>query len=185
MNWLDQSRGPPIPIIKKHMDSTRRVSSDVVLGREVVIVGFCNLYGCEIGDGTKVGAFVEIQRGAKIGARCKISSHTFICDGVTIEDGVFVGHHVTFTNDRNPQALNDQGALKTDTDWKCGKTIVRSGASIGSGSTVLSGIVIGEGALVGAGSVVTKDIPPGMIVAGNPARPITHKNDADDHRTIP
>lgn len=152
------------------MDSTLRVLSDVVLGKGVKIVGFCNLYGCEIGDDTRIGTFVEIQKGARIGARCKISSHTFICEGVTLEDGVFVGHSVTFVNDRHPRALNALGQLQTESDWQCQHTLVKWGSSIGSGTTVLGGVTIGENAMIGAGSVVTKDVPAGATVAGNPAR---------------
>lgn len=154
------------------MDTTLRVSPDVILGRDVKLIGFCNLYGCEIGDETRIGTFVEIQKGAKIGARCKISSHSFICEGVTIEDGVFIGHGVMFVNDRRPKALNPDGSLQTDADWECQRTHVGRGASIGSGATLLGGITIGEDALVGAGSVVTKDVPAGSTVAGNPARVI-------------
>ena len=154
------------------MDPTLRVSSDVVLGRGVKLHGFCNLYGCEIGAETKVGTFVEVQKGAKIGARCKISSHTFICEGVTIEDGVFIGHGVTFINDRYPSATNETGRLQSETDWECQQTVVKRGASIGSGSTILGGITIGEHALIGAGSVVTKDVPAHATVAGNPAQPL-------------
>jgi acetyltransferase-like isoleucine patch superfamily enzyme len=131
---------------------------------------FINLYGCEIGDDVKIGPFVEIQKGAKIGSRCKISSHTFICEGVTLEEGVFVGHGVTFTNDRHPRATNRQGELQTEADWECIPTLVKRGASIGSGATVLCGITIGENAMIGAGSVVTRDVPAGTVVAGNPAR---------------
>jgi acetyltransferase-like isoleucine patch superfamily enzyme len=148
----------------------QRIAPDVKLGRNVRIHGFVNLYGCEIGEETRIGTFVEIQKGARIGARCKISSHTFICEGVTIEAGVFVGHGVTFINDRHPSAINSDGKLKTESDWHCQKTLVKSGAAIGSGTTLLGGITIGENALVGAGSVVTKDVPPNTIVAGNPAR---------------
>jgi UDP-2-acetamido-3-amino-2,3-dideoxy-glucuronate N-acetyltransferase len=148
----------------------QRIAPDVKLGRDVRIYGFVNLYGCEIGDETRIGTFVEIQKGAKIGARCKISSHTFICEGVTIESGVFVGHGVTFINDRFPQAINAMGQLKTESDWECQKTLVRRGAAIGSGATLLGGITIGENAMVGAGSVVTKDVPANSTVAGNPAR---------------
>lgn len=146
------------------------IAPDVKLGRDVRIFGFVNLYGCEIGDETKIGTFVEIQKGAKIGARCKISSHTFICEGVTIESGVFIGHGVTFINDRIPRATNPDGRLQTDADWQCQTTLVKTGASIGSGSTVLGGVVIGENAVVGAGSVVTRDVAADAIVAGNPAR---------------
>jgi UDP-2-acetamido-3-amino-2,3-dideoxy-glucuronate N-acetyltransferase len=146
------------------------IASDVKLGRDVKIFDFVNLYGCEIGDETKIGTFVEIQRGAKIGRRVKVSSHTFICEGVEVEDHVFIGHGVTFINDRYPRAVSSAGELQTDRDWKVVPTIVRRGASIGSGSTILCGIEIGQDAIVGAGSVVTRDVPAGTIVAGNPAR---------------
>jgi acetyltransferase-like isoleucine patch superfamily enzyme len=146
------------------------IAPDVKLGRDVRIYKFVNLYGCEIGDETKIGTFVEIQKGAKVGARCKISSHTFVCEGVTIESGVFVGHGVTFINDRYPRATNAAGELQTESDWACQKTLVKAGASIGSGATVLGGVTIGENAVVGAGSVVTRDIPPNTVAAGNPAR---------------
>lgn len=134
------------------------------------IYGFVNLYGCEIGDETRIGAFVEIQKGAKVGDNCKISSHTFICEGVTIESEVFVGHGVTFINDRYPHATNAAGHLQSEADWNCQSTLVKRGASIGSGATLLGGITIGENAIVGAGSVVTKDVPANAIVAGNPAK---------------
>ena len=136
------------------------------------MAAFVNLYGCEIGDDVKIGTFVEIQKGAKIGKRCKISSHSFICEGVTLEDEVFVGHSVTFTNDRYPCATNGSGRLQTEADWVCIPTLVKRGASIGSGATLLCGITIGENAIVGAGSVVTRDVPSNTIVAGNPARVI-------------
>lgn len=139
------------------------------LGKNVRLHAFINLYGCEIGDDVKVGTFVEIQKGVKIGNRCKISSHTFICEGVTLEDEVFVGHNVTFINDRYPRATAG-GRLQTEADWKCVPTLVKRGASIGSGATLLCGITIGERAMVGAGSVVTRDVPAGAVVAGNPAR---------------
>jgi UDP-2-acetamido-3-amino-2,3-dideoxy-glucuronate N-acetyltransferase len=148
----------------------KRISPDVRLGRDVQIFAFVNLYGCEIGDQTKIGTFVEVQKGARIGARCKISSHTFICEGVTIESEVFIGHGVTFINDRYPRATSTFGELKTDDDWNCQSTLVKRGASIGSGATLLGGITIGENAIIGAGSVVTKDVPPNTIVAGNPAK---------------
>ena len=148
----------------------QRIAPDVKLGRNVRIHGFVNLYGCEIGDETLIGTFVEIQKGAKIGGNCKISSHTFICEGVTIESGVFVGHGVTFINDRYPRATNAAGQLQSEADWSCQSTLVKRGASIGSGVTLLGGITIGENAIVGAGSVVTNDVPPDTIVAGNPAR---------------
>ena len=146
------------------------IASDVKLGRDVKIFEFVNLYGCEIGDETKIGTFVEIQRGVKIGRRVKVSSHTFICEGVEVEDHVFIGHGVTFINDRYPRAVSSAGELQTDRDWKVVPTIVRRGASIGSGSTILCGIEIGQDAIVGAGSVVTRDVPAGTIVVGNPAR---------------
>jgi UDP-2-acetamido-3-amino-2,3-dideoxy-glucuronate N-acetyltransferase len=146
------------------------IAPDVKLGRDVRIYGFVNLYGCEIGDETRIGAFVEIQKGAKIGARCKISSHAFICEGVTIEPEVFVGHGVIFINDRYPRATSVIGRLKTDRDWDCETTLIKRGASIGSGSTLLGGITVGENAIIGAGSVVTKDVPANTIVAGNPAK---------------
>lgn len=148
----------------------QQIALDVKLGRNVRIFGFTNLYGCEIGDDVKIGTFVEIQKGSKVGNQCKISSHSFLCEGVTLEDGVFIGHGVTFTNDRFPRATNDSGQLQGEADWKCVKTLVKRGASIGSGSTLLCGITIGENALVGAGSVVTKDVAPNTTVAGNPAR---------------
>ena len=148
------------------------IANDVKLGRDVQIHGFVNLYGCEIGDETKIGTFVEIQKGAKIGARCKISSHTFICEGVTIESGVFVGHGVTFINDRYPRATNQNGELQSEADWHCQRTLVKQNASIGSGVTLLGGVTVGENAIVGAGSVVTKDVPSDVTVAGNPARAV-------------
>lgn len=150
----------------------KRIAPDVKLGKNVRIYDFTNLYGCEIGDDVKVGTFVEIQKGAKIGNRCKISSHSFVCEGVTLEDEVFVGHNVTFVNDRYPRATDGAGRLQTEADWVCTRTLVKRCASIGSGATVLCGITIGENAMVGAGSVVTKDVPPGAVVAGNPARVI-------------
>ena len=146
------------------------IAPDVKLGRNVRLQAFINLYGCEIGDETKIGTFVEVQKGAKIGQRCKISSHTFICEGVIIESEVFVGHGVTFINDRYPRATTQSGELQTDADWTCQATVVKQGASIGSGATLLGGIVIGAKAIVGAGSVVTTDVPPGATVAGNPAK---------------
>jgi len=148
----------------------RNIASDVVLGKDVRIFDFTNLYGCEIGDETKIGTFVEIQKGARIGRRCKISTHTFICEGVTIEDEVMVGHGVMFTNDPYPRSVTSDGKLQTEEDWVCVPTRVCKGASIGSGATVLCGITIGARAIVGAGSVVTRDVPPGSIVAGCPAR---------------
>lgn len=150
--------------------SLRCIAPDVRLGKNVRIYSFTNLYGCEIGDDVKIGTFVEIQKGAKIGNRCKVSSHSFVCEGVTLEDDVFIGHHVVFTNDRYPQATNAGGQLQTEADWVCLPTLVKRGASIGSGAVLLCGITIGENALVGAGSVVTRDVPAGAVVAGNPAR---------------
>jgi acetyltransferase-like isoleucine patch superfamily enzyme len=148
----------------------RCIAPDVKLGKDVKLAQFVNLYGCEIGDETKIGAFVEVQKNASIGARCKISSHTFVCEGVTIEDNVFVGHNVAFINDSYPRATAENGGLQTEKDWKVEKTLVRRGASIGSGATILANVTIGENALVGAGSVVTKDVPADTVVAGNPAR---------------
>ena len=152
------------------MNEFQCIAPDVKLGRGVKLSKFINLYGCEVGDETKIGAFVEIQKNASVGKLCKISSHTFICEGVTIEDNVFVGHGVTFINDSYPRATNPDGSLQTETDWKVEKTLVKKGASIGSGSTVLSKVTIGENAIVGAGSVVTRDVPANSVVAGNPAR---------------
>jgi UDP-2-acetamido-3-amino-2,3-dideoxy-glucuronate N-acetyltransferase len=146
------------------------VADDVRLGRDVRLGKFINLYGCSVGDETKIGAFVEVQKNATIGRRCKISSHTFICEGVTIEDHVFVGHGVTFINDMYPRATTASGDLQTESDWSVAPTRVRAGASIGSGATILANVVVGEGAIVGAGSVVTRDVPPRAVVAGNPAR---------------
>src|ERR1700683_3271425 len=145
------------------------VSDNVKLGKGVRLSKFINLYGCEVGDDTKIGAFVEIQKNARIGNRCKISSHTFVCEGVTIEDEVFVGHGVTFINDSYPRATTD-GQLQTETDWRVEATLIKKGASIGSGATILSRVTVGENAIVGAGSVVTRDVPANAIVAGNPAR---------------
>lgn len=153
---------PPSPL--------QRIAPDVRLGKNVRLHGFVNLYGCEIGDDVKIGTFVEIQKGVKIGNRCKISSHTFICEGVTLEDEVFIGHNVVFTNDLHPRATNADGQMQTDADWSCLPTLVKRRASIGSGVTLLCGITIGENAMIGAGSVVTKDVPPGAIAVGNPAR---------------
>jgi len=152
------------------MDPYLAIAPDVKLGKNVKLSKFINLYGCEIGDDTKIGAFVEIQKNATVGSNCKVSSHTFICEGVSIEDGVFIGHSVTFINDSYPRATAEGGRLQTEADWKVEKTIVKKGASIGSGSTILSNVTIGENAIVGAGSVVTKDVPANAIVAGNPAK---------------
>src|SRR6478609_4947592 len=146
------------------------IAPDVKLGKDVKLSSFINLYGCEVGDETKIGAFVEIQKNAAVGKRCKISSHTFICEGVTIHDRVFIGHGVTFINDSYPRAATEDGQLQTEQDWNVEPTLVKEGASIGSGSTILSNVVIGEHAIVGAGSVVTRDVPAHTIVAGNPAR---------------
>jgi acetyltransferase-like isoleucine patch superfamily enzyme len=146
------------------------ISEDVKLGTDVRLSKFINLYGCTIGDNTKIGAFVEVQKNATIGKNCKISSHTFICEGVTIEDDVFIGHGVTFINDTYPRATAQDGRLQTEADWAVEPTLVKRGASIGSGSTILAKVTIGEKAIIGAGSVVTKDVPAGAIAAGNPAR---------------
>jgi acetyltransferase-like isoleucine patch superfamily enzyme len=156
----------------------KQIAPDVILGPNVMIYDFVNLYGCEIGEQTRIGTFVEIQKGVTIGKRCKISSHTFICEGVHIEDEVFVGHNVTFINDPYPRATTVTGDLQTDEDWICVPTVVRRRASIGSSATILSGVTIGENAIVGAGSVVTRDVPTGVIVAGNPARIIRQIKEA-------
>jgi acetyltransferase-like isoleucine patch superfamily enzyme len=150
------------------------IAPDVKLGKDVKLSKFINLYGCQIGDNTKIGAFVEVQKNAIIGKNCKISSHTFICEGVTIEDDAFIGHSVTFINDSYPRATTGGGQLQTETDWKVERTIVKKGASIGSGSTILANLTIGENAIVGAGSVVTKNVPANAIVAGNPAKVLRH-----------
>ena len=152
------------------MNTYNAISDDVKLGTDVRLSRFINLYGCEIGDETKIGAFVEIQKNAIIGKRCKISSHTFICEGVVIEDNVFIGHGVMFTNDTYPRATRQDGSLQTEADWKVEPSVIRKGASVGSGATILCNITIGENAIVGAGSVVTKDVPCNAIVAGNPAQ---------------
>ncbi len=152
------------------MEQFNRIASDVRLGEGVEIFGFVNLYGCTIGDGTRIGCFVEIQKHVAVGRRCKISSHTFVCEGVTIEDEVFIGHHVCFTNDLLPRACRADGALQAERDWVVVPTRVQRRSSIGSGATILAGITIGEGAIVGAGAVVTHDVPPRTIVIGNPAR---------------
>jgi acetyltransferase-like isoleucine patch superfamily enzyme len=148
----------------------QKIAPNVKFGEGVKVYDFVNLYGCEIGDQTKVGTFVEIQKGVKVGRNCKISSHTFICEGVTIEDDVFIGHNVTFINDMYPRSTVEGGGLQTEADWVCIPTLIMKGASIGSSATILAGVTVGEKAIVGAGSVVTKDVPPGAIVAGNPAR---------------
>jgi acetyltransferase-like isoleucine patch superfamily enzyme len=155
----------------------RSIAEDVKIGKGVKLSKFINLYGCAVGDNTKIGAFVEIQKNAAVGKNCKISSHTFICEGVTIEDDVFVGHSVTFINDSYPRATAKNGTLQTEADWIVEPTRVKKGASIGSGSTILANVTIGERAIVGAGSVVTKDVPPGSIVAGNPAKILRRLND--------
>ena len=151
------------------MDSYLCIAPDVKLGPEVKLAKFINLYGCEVGEHTKIGAFVEIQKNSVVGKNCKISSHTFICEGVTIEDGVFIGHGVTFINDSYPRATTADGQLQTEADWAVERTVVKKGASVGSGATILSNVTIGENAIVGAGSMVTKDVPANTIVAGNPA----------------
>jgi acetyltransferase-like isoleucine patch superfamily enzyme len=152
------------------MSSFNCIADDVRLGTGVSLSTFINLYGCEVGDNTKIGAFVEIQKNASVGKNCKISSHTFICEGVVLEDNVFVGHGVTFINDMYPRAVSAEGKLQTEADWTVGRTIVQKGASLGSGCTILSNVCVGENAIVGAGSVITRDVPPNSIVAGNPAR---------------
>jgi len=150
----------------------QNIAPDVKLGKDVKIFDFVNLYGCEIGDGSKIGTFVEIQKGVKVGKNVKISTHTFICEGVTIEDNVFIGHNVSFINDKYPRSTNPDGSMQTEADWKVVPTLVKRGASVGTSSTILCGVTIGENAIVGAGSVVTKDVPPNTIVAGVPARVI-------------
>lgn len=160
------------------------IAPDVKLGREVKLSKFINLYGCEIGDETKIGAFVEIQKNAKIGKRCKISSHSFICEGVTVEDGVFIGHGVTFINDSYPRATTSEGIPQTESDWKVEPTLIKKGASIGSGSTILSRVTIGENAIIGAGSVVTSDVPPDAIFAGNPAKLLRYLTSSQAQPTL-
>jgi acetyltransferase-like isoleucine patch superfamily enzyme len=164
-------------------DRYHSISDDVRLGKNVRLSKFINLYGCSIGDNTKIGAFVEVQKNAVIGSNCKISSHTFICEGVIIKDNVFIGHNVTFINDTYPRATNPDGSLQTDADWSVEPTTVQNGASIGSSSTILSNVTIGENSIVGAGSVVTKDVPPDTIVAGNPAK-IIRKINENKHDSV-
>ena len=166
------------------MSTFNFIADDVKLGANVRLSKFINLYGCEIGDETKIGAFVEIQKNAKIGSRCKISSHSFICEGVTIEDNVFVGHGVMFTNDSYPRATTANGGLQTEADWKVEKTLVKRGASIGTGSTILPNVSIGENAIVGAGSVITRDVPTNAVVAGNPARVLRYLQTAEKNEPL-
>jgi acetyltransferase-like isoleucine patch superfamily enzyme len=165
----------PLRIVEPEMiNGYLCIAPDVKVGRNVKFSKFVNLYGCEVGDDTKIGAFVEIQKNAKVGKRCKVSSHTFICEGVTIEDEVFIGHNVTFVNDTFPRATTEAGSLQTEADWKVETTLVRRGASIGSGATILANVVIGEQALIGAGAVVTKDVPAYAVVAGNPGKVVRY-----------
>ena len=166
------------------MTTNNCISSDVKLGKNVRLSQFINLYGCEIGDETKIGAFVEIQKNASVGKRCKISSHSFICEGVIIEDNVFIGHGVMFINDIYPRATTGDGKLQTEADWKVGRSVIKKGSSIGSNATILSNTVIGENAIVGAGSVVTKDVPPNAIVAGNPAKILRFIDEAKEGQNV-
>jgi acetyltransferase-like isoleucine patch superfamily enzyme len=166
------------------MNTFNCIADDVKLGENVRLSKFINLYGCEIGDDTKIGAFVEIQKNARVGRCCKISSHTFICEGVTIEDNVFIGHGVMFTNDTYPRATGSEGMLQTETDWKVEKTVVKRGASIGTGATILPNTSIGENAVVGAGSVVTKDVPANAIIAGNPAKVLRYVDGSQNNKTL-
>lgn len=161
------------------MNEYQCIAPSVRLGKDVKVSKFINLYGCEIGDGTKIGAFVEIQKNAKVGKNCKISSHSFVCEGVTIEDGVFIGHGVMFINDSYPRAVTEGGQMQTEADWKVEHTVIKKGASVGSGSTILAKVTVGENALVGAGSMVTKDVPANAIVAGNPAKLLRYINKND------
>jgi acetyltransferase-like isoleucine patch superfamily enzyme len=170
--------------VSSSLSSWNAIADDVKLGANVRLSKFINLYGCEIGDETKIGAFVEIQKNATIGKRCKISSHTFICEGVVVEDNVFIGHGVTFTNDTFPRATAADGKLQTEADWKVERTVVKKGASIGSGATILCDLSIGENAIVGAGSVVTKDVPPYAIVAGNPARILRYMEEKSEEENV-
>jgi acetyltransferase-like isoleucine patch superfamily enzyme len=162
------------------METYLCIAPDVKIGKDVKLSKFINLYGCDIGDETKIGAFVEIQKNASVGKRCKVSSHTFICEGVMIEDNVFIGHGVTFINDSYPRATTAAGGLQTEADWRVEHTLIKKGASIGSGSTILSKVTVGENAIVGAGSVVTKDVPPNSIVAGNPARVLRYVEESQE-----
>ena len=166
------------------MNSYNCISNDVKLGENVRLSKFINLYGCEIGAETKIGAFVEIQKNARVGSCCKISSHSFICEGVVIEDNVFIGHGVMFINDTYPRATTAEGSLQTEADWKVERTVIKKGASIGSGATILSNTNIGENAIVGAGSVVTKDVPPNAIVAGNPARVLRYLDETVEGHNV-
>lgn len=166
------------------MSTFNSISDDVKLGANVRLSKFINLYGCEIGEETKIGAFVEIQKNATVGRRCKISSHSFICEGVTIEDNVFVGHGVMFTNDVYPRATAADGNLQTEADWKVERTLVKQGASIGTGATILPNVSIGENAIVGAGSVITRDVPANAVVAGNPAKVLRYLEVADKNRAL-
>ena len=159
-----------------NIDSDRQSLKNVRVGKDVRIFNFVNAYGCSIDDGTKIGAFVEIQKGATIGKNCKISSHSFVCEGVHIEDNVFIGHNVTFINDKYPRSTNPDGSLQTEVDWKVEETLIKRGASVGSSSTILCGVIVGENAIVGAGSIVTKDVPANSVVAGNPAKFIRQIN---------
>ena len=171
----------PVPSSMVQVNGHLCIAPDVKLGHNVKFSQFINLYGCEVGDETKIGAFVEIQKNAKVGRRCKISSHTFICEGVTIEDEVFVGHNVTFVNDSFPRATSKAGALQTEQDWRVEVTLVKKGASIGSGSTILANVVIGENALIGAGCVVTRDVPANAIMVGNPGKVVRNLEPGDKH----
>lgn len=166
------------------MNSFNCISSDVILGKDVRLSQFINMYGCAIGDETRIGAFVEIQKNALVGKRCKISSHTFICEGVIIEDNVFIGHGVMFINDIYPRATTTDGHIQTEADWKVGRTVIRRGSSIGSNATILSNTVVGENAIVGAGSVVTRDVPRNAIVAGNPARILRFIDEAKEGKNV-
>ena len=167
-----ETSSPPDSLGLPANDAPYRLIRDVAFADDVVVYSFCNLYGCAIGRGTRIGTFVEIQRGATVGAMCKVQSHTFICEGVTIGDEVFVGHGVAFVNDKHPKATNSDGRLQTNAEWELAPVLVESGVSIGSGAVILGGLRIGTGAMIGAGAVVTKDVPPGATVVGNPARPL-------------